>query len=386
MKYIALLGSTGSIGTNVLTVIRKFPDKYAVSSMAAGRNVELLAEQVREFSPQLVSVVDEEHADRLATLLGESYSGKILFGAEGNKEVAAHPTASLTISAIVGAAGLLPTLAAIEAGKDIGLANKETLVMAGRIVMDMVRRKGVAMLPVDSEHSAIFQALGSERKEDVHKILLTASGGPFHGRTKNELQQVTRSQALAHPNWTMGQKISIDSATLMNKGLEVIEAKWLFDVEPEHIEVLVHPQSIVHSLVEYHDGSILAHLGVADMCIPIAYALSYPNRLPLKLDRLSLTQCANLEFVEPDYENFPALKLAFAALKTGGTAPAALNAANEVAVAAFLNSEISFLDIAEIVSYVLATIPVGDDRILDDILTADRLARECATERILAQA
>ena len=386
MKYIALLGSTGSIGTNVLKVIRKFPDQYAVSSMAAGRNVELLAQQVLEFAPQLVSVIDEEHADRLVAILGDSYSGEIVFGPEGNKEVAAHGPASLTISAIVGAAGLLPTLAAIDAGKDIGLANKETLVMAGHIVMEKIRLKGVAMLPVDSEHSAIFQALGSERKGDVHKILLTASGGPFHGRTKAELQQVTRSQALAHPNWTMGQKISIDSATLMNKGLEVIEAKWLFDVEPENIEVIVHPQSIVHSLVEYHDGSILGHLGVADMCIPIAYALSYPNRLPLKLDRLNLTQCASLQFVEPDYENFPALGLAFAALKTGGTAPAVLNAANEVAVAAFLNEEIKFLDIAEIVSHVLSSIPLGDDTILEDILTADRLARECATKRVLTLA
>lgn len=384
MKNIALLGSTGSIGTNVLAVVRQFPDLYSVSSIAAGRNINLLAEQIREFSPELISVIDEGHADRLLSLLGHNYFGKIVYGVEGNQEVAAHHRAELTISAIVGSAGLLPTLAAIEAGKDIGLANKETLVMAGHIVMDMVQRKGVAMLPVDSEHSAIFQALQAGKKEDVYKIILTASGGPFHGKTKDELQCVSRSQALAHPNWSMGEKISIDSATLMNKGLEVIEAKWLFDVKPETIEVVVHPQSIVHSLVEYQDGSLIAHLGVADMRIPIAYALSYPNRLPLQQARLNLAQCANLEFCEPDHQNFPALQLAFQALKIGGTAPAVLNAANEVAVAAFLDERIGFLDIADIVSTTLGQIPRGNDRVLDEILAADSQARQYAEKKVLA--
>lgn len=384
MKSIALLGSTGSIGTNVLHVVRQFPDLYSVSSMAAGRNLELLVDQVHEFSPDLVSVIDEEHADRLLSLLGHSYSGKIVYGVEGNQEVAAHKPAEITISAIVGAAGLLPTLAAIEAGKDIGLANKETLVMAGHIVMNMVERKGVGMLPVDSEHSAIFQALHAGKKEDVFKIILTASGGPFRGKTREELLGVSRSQALAHPNWSMGQKISIDSATLMNKGLEVIEAKWLFGVGPEKIEVVVHPQSIVHSLVEYKDGSLLAHLGVADMCIPIAYALSYPDRLPLQQQRLNLAQCADLQFFEPDHKNFPALQLAFRALEMGGTASAVLNAANEVAVAAFLEERIGFLGIANIVSSTLDEIPLGDDRVLDQILVADSQARQYAEKKILA--
>lgn len=384
MKSIALLGSTGSIGTNVLHVVRQFPDLYSVSSMAAGRNLELLVDQVHEFSPDLVSVIDEEHADRLLSLLGHTYSGKIVYGVEGNQEVAAHKPAEITISAIVGAAGLLPTLAAIEAGKDIGLANKETLVMAGHIVMNMVERKGVAMLPVDSEHSAIFQALHAGKKEDVFKIILTASGGPFRGKTREELLGVSRSQALAHPNWSMGQKISVDSATLMNKGLEVIEAKWLFGVGLEKIEVVVHPQSIVHSLVEYQDGSLLAHLGVADMCIPIAYALSYPDRLPLQQQRLNLAQCADLQFFEPDHKNFPALQLAFRALEMGGTASAVLNAANEVAVAAFLEERIGFLGIANIVSSTLDEIPLGDDRVLDQILVADSQARQYAEKKILA--
>ena len=351
MKKISLLGSTGSIGNNVLEVVRKFPGQYQILAMAAGRNLELFQKQIKEFQPRLVSVIDEEHADQLRSMLsGTSYIPEIVWGVSGSEEVAAFKECSITISAIVGAAGLMPTLAAIEAGKDVGLANKETLVMAGQVVMDQVERKQVNMLPVDSEHSAVFQALHAGKKEDIHKIILTASGGPFHGKPRAILQDVTRNQALAHPNWSMGQKISIDSATLMNKGLEVIEAKWLFDIDPDEIEVVVHPQSIVHSLVEYHDGSIMAHLGVPDMRIPIAYALSYPDRLPLTLDRLSLSQCAKLEFVEPDFENFPALKLAFNALRQGGTAPAILNGANEIAVAAFLEERIAFLDIAAIVS------------------------------------
>lgn len=383
MKYVSVLGSTGSIGKNVLEVVRKFPDQYSVAAMAAGRNVELLVDQVVEFQPEIVSVIDEEYADRFSSLIkGTGAKPKTLCGVAGNEEVAAFNKSAITISAIVGAAGLLPTLAAIEAGKDVGLANKETLVMAGRIVMDNVKRKNVAMLPVDSEHSAIFQALHAGKKEDIHKIILTASGGPFHGKKKDLLENVTREQALAHPNWSMGRKISIDSATLMNKGLEVIEAKWLFDIGPDEIEVVVHPQSIVHSLVEYHDGSIMAHLGIPDMCIPIAYALSYPNRLPLKLDRLSLSQCAKLEFVEPDYENFPALRLAFEALRAGGTAPAILNAANEVAVAAFLEDQIAFLDIAEVVSGTLKNVLKVDEYSLRDVLEADRAARALAKKLV----
>lgn len=381
MKKIALLGSTGSIGTSVLDVVRKFPDDYAIVSMAAGRNISLFACQIEEFAPQLVSVERPEDALKLEKMLPD-FEGEILYGAQGNQAVAAHEPAHITISAIVGAAGLLPTLAAIEAGKDIGLANKETLVMAGKIVMEAVARKGVALLPVDSEHSAIFQGFHGGRKEDLEKIIITASGGPFHGRTKSELKNVTRAQALAHPNWEMGEKISIDSATLMNKGLEVIEAKWLFDLDLKEIEVVVHPQSIVHSLVEFHDGSMIGHLGTPDMCIPIGYALSFPNRLPLELKKLSLAQCGRLDFTEPDYENFPALRLAFTALERGGVAPAVLNAANEVAVAAFLAEKIGFLEIVELVAITLDRVVVGDENKLDDILAADKEARIVTTALI----
>lgn len=383
MKCIALLGSTGSIGMNVLKVVRQFPERYRIVAMAAGTNVLRLSQQVREFRPELISVLDEQHARELALLLPDDLQKKIVFGVEGNKLVAAFPSAKMTISAVVGAAGLLPTLAAIEAGKDIGLANKETLVMAGKIVMAAVRNKGVRLLPVDSEHSAIFQALQAGRKEDVKKIILTASGGPFRGMNRQQLELVTRDQALKHPNWSMGQKISIDSATLMNKGLEVIEARWLFDVAAEAIDVVVHPQSIVHSLVEYRDGSVLAQLGIPDMRIPIAYALSYPERLPLQLQPLQLSQCGSLQFIAPDYQCFPALQLAFEALRRGGVVPAVLNAANEVAVAAFLESRIGFPQIAETVSRTMDIIEQGSDESLEDILHADTAARKAATALIL---
>ncbi len=317
-------------------------------------------------------------------ILPDDFTRKIYSGVEGNKRVATVAAADMTISAIVGAAGLLPTLEAIRAGKDIGLANKETLVMAGRLVMQAVGDNGVRLLPVDSEHSAIFQALEGGRKDDVAKIILTASGGPFWKKSAEELQMVTKEQALNHPNWSMGQKISIDSATLMNKGLEVIEAKWLFDVALENIEVVIHPQSIVHSLVEYQDGSVLAQLGIPDMRIPIAYALSYPERLPLALNRLSLAQCANLEFREPDYHKFPALGLAFAALKEGGVQPAVLNAANEVAVDAFLHERIAFAFIAEVVAKTMEQVQQGDDTVLEDILEADKRARVVAEQIIVS--
>ncbi len=296
--------------------------------------------------------------------------------------MAAYPTAAMTISAIVGAAGLLPTLAAIQAGKDIGLANKETLVMAGKIVMDAVKEAGVRLLPVDSEHSAIFQALEAGQRTDLGKIILTASGGPFRGKNPEELKNVTREQALNHPNWNMGKKISIDSATLMNKGLEVIEAKWLFDVKADEIEVVVHPQSIVHSLVEYKDGSVIAQLGIPDMKIPISYALSYPDRLELDLRPLQLSMCANLEFLEPDYVSFPALRLAFEAIEAGGVAPAVMNAANEVAVDAFLNARILFPDIAETVARTMDIVQKGSGDSLEDILQADTSARREALRLI----
>lgn len=384
MKVLSLLGSTGSIGRSVLDVVRQFPGHYNIAGLAAGRNVERLSRQVLEFSPELISVFDEEHAGLLKAFLPASYHGRIVWGTEGNIQVASLDSSAMTVSAIVGAAGLLPTLAAIEAGKDIGLANKETLVMAGKLVMAAVRRKGIQLLPVDSEHSAIFQALEAGRKEDVAKIILTASGGPFLAKKTEELRKVTPDQALAHPNWNMGRKISIDSATLMNKGLEVIEARWLFNVPVDAIEVVVHPQSIVHSLVEFQDGSVVAQLGIPDMRIPIAYALSYPKRLPLALKPLQLSQCGNLQFHEPDYARFPALSLAYQALRQGGVMPAVLNGANEVTVEAFLGGRLSFPGIIETVSKVLEKVQNGSEDSLDDIMAADSSARYEA-ERLISQ-
>jgi 1-deoxy-D-xylulose-5-phosphate reductoisomerase len=375
MRRISLLGSTGSIGVNVLDIVRRFPDRFKIVGLAAGCNVEALVAQVVEFSPECVSVCDERHAKLLHDRLPSVWHNRIFWGDEGNRIVAAHETADMTVSAIVGAAGLRPTLAAIEAGKDVGLANKETLVMAGRIVMDAVAARGVRMLPVDSEHSAIFQALQAGRREDVRKIILTASGGPFRGKKPEELQRVTMEDALNHPKWKMGRKISIDSATLMNKGLEVIEAKWLFGTPVDSIEVLVHPQSIVHSLVEFRDGSVIAQLGIPDMRIPITYALSYPERLDLPLPSLNLAECARLDFHQPDRRSFPALDLAFGALRSGGVQPAVLNAANEVAVEAFLQGRIDFTSIVDIVSSTMDRMPGGSEENLEDILAADAEAR-----------
>jgi 1-deoxy-D-xylulose-5-phosphate reductoisomerase len=379
-RRISLLGSTGSIGVNVLDVVRRYPDRFEIVALAAGCNIDLLASQVLEFSPSCVSVCDEQHARLLRQKLPPTYAKNIVHGESGNLEVAAYPSADIAISAIVGAAGLRPTLAAIWAGKDIGLANKETLVMAGRIVMNAVATKGIRLLPVDSEHSAIFQALEAGRPDDLRKIILTASGGPFQGRTKDDLKDVTLAEALNHPRWKMGKKISIDSATLMNKGLEVIEARWLFDTPGESIEVLIHPQSIVHSLVEFCDGSVIAQLGIPDMRIPIAYALSYPERLHLPLPSLSLAESGRLEFFEPDHHSFPALSLAYSALKDGGVQPAVLNAANEIAVAAFLQGRIDFTSIVDIVSSTMGRIHRGSDENIDDIVAADDEARKMAAE------
>jgi 1-deoxy-D-xylulose-5-phosphate reductoisomerase len=382
MKTIALLGSTGSIGKNVLAVVRQFPGRFRVAALAAGTNIAELRGQVLEFRPACISVADEETGRGLAESLPREFQERICWGPEGNLRAATVPEAEMLVSAVVGAVGLLPTLAAIEAGKDIGLANKETLVMAGSLVMTAVREHRVRLLPIDSEHSAIFQALEAGRREDLSRIILTASGGPFRDRNTGELLEVTPAQALAHPNWHMGRKISIDSATLMNKGLEVIEARWLFDVEPERISVVVHPQSIVHSLVEYIDGSVVAQLGIPDMRIPIAYALSYPERLGLGLSRLSLSQCGSLSFERPDYDRFPALRLAFDALAQGGTKPAVLNGANEIAVEAFLAGRLAFLDIAAVVAETLERTGNGDEMDLQAILAADSQARAIAGELI----
>ena len=382
MKNLSLLGSTGSIGRNVLAVARQFPERFRIAGLAAGQNVELLAEQVLEFKPDCVSLCNPVAREALAERLPSLWRGRILCGDEGNCAVASLPEADMVVSAVVGAAGLLPVLAAIRAGKDIGLANKETLVMAGSIVMDAVQQHGVRLLPIDSEHSAIFQVLEAGRKQDVARIILTASGGPFRTKDMAALRSATPAQALAHPNWSMGRKISIDSATLMNKGLEVIEARWLFDVQASQIEVVVHPQSIVHSLVEFQDGSVVAQLGIPDMRIPIAYALSYPERLELGLSRLNLAQCGNLTFEQPDLDRFPALRLAFEALAQGGVKPAALNAANEVAVEAFLDGRIGFTRIAEVVEEATRRADSIQHPDLEAILAADRQARLAAGQEI----
>jgi 1-deoxy-D-xylulose-5-phosphate reductoisomerase len=376
-KALSILGSTGSIGVNTLEVVRQFPDRFEVVALAAGRNIDLLFEQIRVFRPELVSVLDQHLAVQLQQRLqSESHQPEVFFGHEGYERVAAYPKSRMLVSAMVGAAGLLPTLAAIEAGKDLALANKETLVIAGEIVMRLARSKGINILPVDSEHSAIFQALHGNHREALKRILLTASGGPFFASTRDELAKVTPEAALRHPNWTMGKKITIDSATLMNKGLEVIEAHWLFDVPVEQIAIHIHPESIVHSMVEYIDGSVIAQMGIPDMKIPIAYALSYPERLPVQSPPLDLFRLRNLNFYPPDEEKFPCLRLAYEACRHGSTMPAVLNAANEVAVDAFLNGRITFLEIPQVIEKVMKAHQVNTSLTLEAILEADRWARQ----------
>lgn len=375
IKNIALLGSTGSIGQNVLDVVRKFPGRYRIVGLAAGTNITLLRDQIEAFNPIKVSIASEELAGDLIQSLPAEWNDKIVVGNDGNENVATIAEADTVVSSIVGAAGLMPTIAAAQAGKDIALANKETLVMAGDLVMSTVKNNKSTLLPIDSEHNAIAQALDSGRKEDVNKIILTASGGPFLKLPERELWDVTPEQALNHPNWDMGKKISIDSATLMNKGLEVIEAKWLFDVEVDDIEVLIHPQSIVHSMVEFIDGSVISQMGIPDMRIPIAYALSYPERLRLQLPRLNLPQSQGLHFKIPDFNRFPALKLAYQVCKRGGTLPAVLNAANEIAVDAFLNNKIRFPEITLVVAETINRQPRNQADNVAAILDADLAAR-----------
>lgn len=381
MKKIALLGSTGSIGVSTLDVIGSHQDEFTVTALAAGRNVMLLKKQIDRFRPLLAAVADEDHARKLRHLLGPHSATAVFSGREGYRE-AAVADADMVVSAMVGAAGLLPTLDAIEAGRDIALANKETLVMAGDIVLRKAREKGVNIIPVDSEHSAVFQCLQGHRREDVRRIILTASGGPFLDASRDELRAVTPARALQHPNWSMGRKITIDSATLMNKGLEVIEAGWLFGIPVDAIDVLIHPQSIVHSLVEYQDGALIAQLGAPDMRIPIAYALSFPRRLPGRSPFLDLSQVGALEFFKPDLERFPSLKLAYAVAHKGGTMPAVMNAANECAVAAFIDGKIGFTDICHVSERVLDCHCVREEPEINDILAADRWAREEAEQTI----
>jgi 1-deoxy-D-xylulose-5-phosphate reductoisomerase len=376
MKKIAVLGSTGSIGVSTLDVVQNNPAAFAVCALAAGRNTALLAEQIDRFKPKVVSVLHEEAAEALRDRLGPAADVRVLCGLDGYRACASLSDADMVVSAMVGAAGLLPTVAAIEAGKDIALANKETLVMAGSIVCDMAVRKGVRILPVDSEHSAIFQCLAGQDRRAVKRIVLTASGGPFRRLSAQDLAAVTPEQALKHPTWRMGGKITIDSASMMNKGLEIIEAKWLFDVEIERIAVVIHPQSIIHSMVEYIDGSVIAQLGQADMRIPIAYALSYPDRLSRPEAGLDLMNTGPLEFFAPDEDKFPNLRLAYDAGRRGGTGPAVLNGANEVVVAAFLDRQIRFMEMPLVIKEVLARHVLTERPSLDHILEADRWARE----------
>ena len=383
MKRISLLGSTGSIGVSCLEVVADFPEHFEIVALTGANNLQLLAAQIRRFRPQIAAVLSEADALTLRALV-KGTTTEILFGIEGLIACAAHPAAQMTLSAIVGAAGLVPTLAAIEAGKDVALANKETLVTAGALVMAAVARKGVRLYPVDSEHSALFQSLEGHRSRDVRRLILTASGGPFRTWSLAQMQGVTPADALAHPNWSMGRKISIDSATMMNKGLEVIEAHWLFAVPVERINVQIHPQSIVHSMVEYCDGAVIAQLGVPDMKTPIAYALSYPERIPLKLPPLDLCSIGSLTFAEPDLQRFPCLKLAYAAITAGGVAPAVLNAANEIAVEAFLAGKIPFLSIPVLIEAVLDGHKPQTPVHLDDLLHADRFARVEARRLIAA--
>ena len=382
MKSLSILGSTGSIGCSTLEIVAAFPDRFAIEALTAYRNVERLAGQVKKFSPRLAVVKGQDQARQLKELIGSGSKVEILAGRAGYLAAATLAEADTLVGAMVGAAGLEPVLAAIDAGKDIALANKETLVMAGELVMNRAADKGVRIVPVDSEHSAIFQCLQGQRFQDLERILLTASGGPFLETPADELATVGPRQALKHPNWSMGPKITIDSATLMNKGLEVIEARWLFGVAPESIEVVVHPQSIVHSMVAFHDGSILAQMGPPDMKTAIAYALSWPERLPLELPRLDFAVLGRLEFRRPDLVKFPCLALALQACRAGGTLPVVMNAANEIGVAAFLDGKVTFDGIARVVERTMELHTPVVAPGLDDILGADDWARGIASQLI----
>ncbi|WP_126426443.1 1-deoxy-D-xylulose-5-phosphate reductoisomerase [Brevibacillus marinus] len=380
MRKVALLGSTGSVGRNTLEVVAQHRDAFQVVAMAAGSNLELLARQIRDFQPEIVSVGSPEGVQELRQLLGGAWRGEIVCGNAGMVEVATHPAADIVLTAIVGSIGVVPTLAAIEAGKTIALANKETLISAGEIVMAASRRYNARIIPVDSEHSAIFQCLQGERREDVARIILTASGGAFRHLSRSQLTHVTAADALQHPNWRMGAKITVDSATMMNKGLEVIEAHWLFDLAYEQIDCVMHHESVIHSMVEYKDRAVIAQLGTPDMKVPIQYALSYPQRMPLASEPLDLTKVGQLHFAEIDLERFPLLRLAYECGRAGGTLPAVLNAANEVAVARFLRGEISFLAIEQIVQEVCAAHQVQTHPALEEIFAADGWARRQAAK------
>ena len=378
-KTVSILGSTGSIGTQALEVCEKHG--LGITALAAHSSIDLLEEQSRKFRPEYVGIYNEEKYKELKQRLSDT-NIKVVCGMEGLCEIAALSQTDIVLNSVVGMVGLLPTLTAIDAGKDLALANKETLVAGGELVMDSIARKGINLYPVDSEHSAIFQCLQGNKRSQLSKVILTASGGPFFGKTYEELRSVTKEQALHHPNWDMGNKITIDSATLMNKGLEFIEAKWLFDLEPDQIEIVVHRQSVVHSAVEYDDYSVIAQLGVPDMKIPIQYALLYPDRVSCPTGRLSLTDYGRLTFEKPDITTFKCLGAAIEAIKRGGAYPCLVNSANEEAVKAFLNDEITFIEIGEIVSSVLDKFSPSEITCYDDVMKADSSARDFVREHI----
>ena len=380
VKTLALLGATGSIGTQALEVVRQQPGRFRVAVLSAQRQWGLLAQQAREFRPAVVVIGDDSLYQNLKAALADQPETEVLAGAAALAEVVTRPEIDIVLTALVGYAGLLPTVAAIRAGKDIALANKETLVVAGELITGLIRQHNVRLLPVDSEHSAIFQCLVGEAQNPIEKIILTASGGPFRGRSAQQMESVTKAQALKHPNWDMGAKITIDSASLMNKGLEVIEAKWLFGLTNEQIDVVVHPQSIVHSLVQFEDGSLKAQLGLPDMKLPIQYALGYPQRLANTFPRFSFLDYPTLTFEAPDRAAFPNLELAFGAMRRGGNAPCVLNAANEVAVAAFLRDQVGFRQMSDLVAGCLARVSY-----LAEPLLADLVATDAETRRVAAQ-
>lgn len=382
MKKISILGSTGSIGCSALDVIERNPERFQVEALSAGDNIKLLRKQIAKFHPKVVAVSTKDKAFQLSESLAVKNKVKVFYGEEGLKEVASFPSSDIVISSISGSAGLVPTLAAIDAGKDVALANKETMVMAGAIVTGRAVKKRVKILPVDSEHSAIFQCMQGNKRENLRRIILTASGGPFLNFTRNQMKAATLQQTLRHPRWRMGKKITIDSASLMNKGLEVIEAKWLFDIDIAHIDVFVHPQSIVHSMVEFIDGAFLAQMGIPDMKIPITYALTYPERIVNNLKALNFAHLESLEFYKPDTKKFPCLGLAYRAALSGGTAPAVLNAADEIAVAAFMQKKIKFTDLPKIIEKVLDVHKITLNPSLEEILQSDLWART-ETEKII---
>jgi len=382
-RGVSILGSTGSIGTNTLKVVERFPDRFRVVGLAAGRQTDRLLEQIARYRPRQVSLSADAPDEDRARVRFEFPEVQVLQGIEGMVEVATHPECDFVMSATVGAVGLVPTLRAIEAGKNVGLANKETLVMAGELMTRAIATSGGTLLPVDSEHNAVHQCLDG-RKHDLKRIWLTASGGPFRLSSLEDMRRATKAEALKHPTWNMGRKISIDSATMMNKGLEIIEAHWLFGVSADRVRVVVHPQSTIHSMVEFVDGSLVAQLGVTDMRLPIQYALTYPERVETDLPPLDLDSPLSLDFHPPDHERFPAIGLAYRALDVGGTAPATLNAANEVAVDAFLHDRIGFLSIAEILAETLSRIEIRAAGDLESVLEADLRAREEA-ERLVSR-